>query len=110
MVRVSQDSQVSMQPLTLHRSTAQQLADNPEGRYFNDNAWLSGSPEDVADSLELAFTSLPSSDSFFLYYSMAPLRPLPDMAFDIQTEHYAAGYIIARSEDVSWTDYGREWT
>jgi hypothetical protein len=72
--------------------------------YFIDNAWLDGHAEDVADSLKGAFTTLPSSDSFFLYYSMAPLRPLPDMAFDIQTEHYTAGYIIARSSDVSRTD------
>jgi hypothetical protein len=89
-------------PVLMILSTAQQLADNPsDGRYFIDNTWLQGDAEAVTDSLYEAFTTLPSKDSFFLYYSMAPLRPLADMAFDIQTEHYTAGYIIARGEDVS---------
>lgn len=89
--------------LAVHHAdtAAQQLADNPPGQYFPGNSWIVGEPADVADSLEKAFTTLPSKQSFFLYYNMAPMRPLPDMAFSLQSEHYAAGYIISVGDDVS---------
>ena len=83
------------------KCSAQQLADNPPGHYFAQNAWLQGDPESVADSLKQAFTTLPSKQSFFLWYAMGPLRPLPEnMAFSLQTEHYTAGYIISQGNDV----------
>ncbi|KAK9899482.1 FAD-binding domain-containing protein [Cystobasidium minutum MCA 4210] len=77
----------------------QQLADNPPARYFLDNAWVHGEDKDVVQSLKAAYDIMPSEESFFLIYSMAPLRPLPDMAFDIQSEHYAAGYIINKASE-----------
>jgi hypothetical protein len=51
---------------------------------------------------------MPSEESFFLIYSMAPLRPLPDMAFDIQSEHYAAGYIINKASEDGDDEKGDE--
>lgn len=86
---------------SLREQPAQQLADNPTGKYWVDNAWVVGDHGDVADSLEAAFTTLPSEQSFFLWYAMAPLRPLPEMAFSIQSGNYCAGYIISTKDDVS---------
>lgn len=90
---------VICQPTSLAEEYAQQLADNPPGRYFVDNCWLHGNEEDITHSLLPAYGTMPSLQSFFLMYSMAPLRPLPDMAFDIQSELYCAGYIINPESD-----------
>lgn len=86
----------------------QQLADNPPARYFLDNAWVHGDDKDVSQSLKAAYDIMPSEESFFLIYSMAPLRPLPDMAFDIQSEHYAAGYIINKASENGDDEKGDE--
>jgi len=68
---------------------------NPEGhRYRVDNAWLSGSPEQVVPALRRTFTELPSPKSFSIWFSMAPLRDLPDMAFSVQSEIYTATYVV----------------
>ncbi|UZJ55694.1 hypothetical protein CBS101457_005014 [Exobasidium rhododendri] len=75
---------------------ARQEADNPEGRYWTQNAWLDGPYSKVAQSMKRAFLELPTKNSFALHYSMAPLRALPkDMAFDTQTEHTFSLYTIA---------------
>jgi FAD/FMN-containing dehydrogenase len=78
---------------------ARQAADNPEGRYWTQNAWLDGPYDKVAQSMKRAYTHLPTKNSFALHFSMAPLRPIPkDMAFDIQTEHTFSLYTIAPSD------------
>lgn len=38
-------------------------------------------------------------DSWWLHFSQAPVRELPDMCFDMQTEHYGSGYFIAKTEN-----------
>lgn len=96
-------------PTSMPEEYARQLADNPPGQYFLGNSWLVGEPADIADSLELGFTTLPSRESFFLYYNMAPLRPLPDMSFTLQSEHYAAGYIISTGDDVPEQERCEQW-
>lgn len=57
---------------------------NPEGhRWVVNNAWLEGKPEDITRLMLPAFTELPNAKAFSLWYSMAPLRTLPDMAFSL---------------------------
>jgi hypothetical protein len=73
---------------------ARQLEDNPEGhRWAVDNAWLSGSAADVVPAMRRAYTTLPNHQAFTIWFSMAPLRDLPDMAFSLQSEVYLASYV-----------------
>ena len=41
-----------------------------------------------------AYTTLPNAKSFTIWFSMAPLRALPDMAFSLQSEIYLASYVL----------------
>ncbi|MEN9610954.1 MAG: hypothetical protein RLZZ628_1768 [Bacteroidota bacterium] len=76
-----------------------QLEANPEKhRWTVNNAWLKGSPDEVSTLIAPAFTDLPNSKAFTLWYSMAPLRKLPDMAFSMQTEIYFAAYVLWEEE------------
>lgn len=87
-----------------------QADDNPEGRYFTQNAWLDGGYDLVAKSMKRAFTHLPTKNSFALHYSMAPLRVLPkDMAFDLQTEHTFSIYTIAPPDTDEYDDKCRQY-
>jgi hypothetical protein len=75
---------------------AQALA-NPEGhRYTCDNAYIDNDA-DVKEVLRDAFNTLPEgSKTFALWYAMNPCsrRPLPDMAFSMQSDHYFALYTV----------------
>lgn len=85
-----------------------QIAANPEGwRYRVDNAWITGQPGDVVPRIRRAYTELPTRQSFTIWFSMAPLRELPDMAFDLQTEIYLATYIVY--QDASRDEEMRGW-
>ena len=80
-------------PTTIAEQRARQLEDNPEGhRWAVDNAWLSGAAGDVVPAMRRAFTTLPHPKAFTIWFSMAPLRDLPDMAFSMQSEIYLAAY------------------
>ncbi|MEU4155185.1 FAD-binding oxidoreductase [Actinoplanes sp. NPDC026670] len=82
-------------PTTLDEQRARQLADNPEGhRWAVDNAWLTGPAGDVVPAMRRAFTTLPNEKAFTIWFSMAPLRELPDMAFSVQSEIYLASYVL----------------
>jgi len=79
-------------PTTLELEYVEQRRQNPKGfRYAADNHWLSGSAKEIVDAIKPCFTSLPTLHTFALWFSMAPLRPLPDMALSLQTEVYFAG-------------------
>lgn len=74
-------------------------AANPRGyRWFSDNAWLQGSAADVSDAMRRLFCSLPSPQSIAMFFSIAPLRELPDMALSLQTPVYCASYVIYPDE------------
>ena len=82
-------------PTTAEEQRARQLDDNPEGhRWAVDNAWLSGSVDEVLPAMRRAYTTLPNAKSFTIWFSMAPLRALPDMAFSLQSEIYLASYVL----------------
>ncbi len=100
---------VQCAPTTLAEQYASQYANNPEGhRYTVDNAWLDADPATTVDRLEKAFTTWATPESFSLWFSMAPLRELPDMAFSMQSEVYCALYTI--SADAGSDPATRRWT
>jgi FAD/FMN-containing dehydrogenase len=87
-------------PTTIDEQRKRQLHDNPEGhRWAVDNAWLSGSAAELVPAMRRAYTTLPNDKSFTIWFSMAPLRALPDMAFSLQSEVYLASYVAWESPD-----------
>ncbi len=81
---------------------------NPEKhRWVVNNAWLEGAPDKITELMLPAFTTLPTPKAFSLWYSMAPLRQLPDMAFSLQTEIYFASYVCWESEKDD--DVNKKW-
>jgi FAD/FMN-containing dehydrogenase len=85
----------SAAPSSLESHAERQLAANPVGfRYIVDNAWLTGPPAAVVPAIRPLFTGLPTARSFVIWFSMAPLRELPDMAFSMQSEIYCAAYLV----------------
>jgi FAD/FMN-containing dehydrogenase len=97
-------------PTTLDEQRKRQLTDNPEGhRWAVDNAWLSGPASSVVPAMRRAYTTLPTDKAFTIWFSMAPVRGLPDMAFSLQSEIYLASYVVwEQPEDdercVTWLD------
>jgi len=86
-------------PTTMEEQRKRQLEDNPEGhRWAVDNAWLSGPAEQVVPAMRRAYTTLPNDKAFTIWFSMAPLRALPDMAFSMQSEIYLASYVLWEDE------------
>ncbi|MDH6589994.1 FAD/FMN-containing dehydrogenase [Streptomyces sp. SAI-133] len=86
---------VEARPTTLAEQIHGQREANPEShRYFVDNAWLTGSASDVVPAIRKAFTEHPTPQTFTIWFSMAPLRGLPDMAFSLQSEIYCATYVV----------------
>lgn len=86
-------------PTSVEQEVKEQIRMNPEGhRWAVNNAWLQGSPQEVAPLIASSFSQLPTLKTFTLWYSMAPLRPLPDMAFSLQTDIYMALYAIWEDE------------
>lgn len=99
---------IDNEPTTPEAERARQLEDNPEGhRWAVDNAWLSGSAADVVPAMRRAYTTLPHAKAFTIWFSMAPLRELPDMAFSLQSEIYLASYVLW--EDEADDDRCRGW-
>jgi FAD/FMN-containing dehydrogenase len=85
-------------PTTIDEQRQRQLEDNPEGhRWAVDNAWLTGPAADVVPAMRRAYTTLPNDRAFTIWFSMAPLRTLPDMAFSLQSEIYLASYVAWES-------------
>ena len=87
-------------PTTIDEQRKRQLHDNPEGhRWAVDNAWLSGPASAVVPAMRRAYTTLPNDKAFTIWFSMAPLRALPDMAFSMQSEVYLASYVAWESPE-----------
>jgi FAD/FMN-containing dehydrogenase len=99
---------IDAQPSTMAEQRARQLRDNPEAhRWAVDNAWLSGSPQEVVPAMRAAYTTLPNDKAFTIWFSMAPLRALPDMAFSLQSEIYLASYVLW--DDPAEDERNRSW-
>jgi FAD/FMN-containing dehydrogenase len=73
-------------------------AANPHGyRWLSDNAWLEGPNGEVVRAMRNLFVDLPTDRSIAMFFSLAPLRSLPDMALSLQTEVYCASYVVYKS-------------
>ena len=78
-------------PTSLADEFIQEHKQNPIGhRYSVDNAWIHSHlpTQKVVDAMRGVFTTLPSPQSFALYFNMAPERPIPEMALSLQAEHW----------------------
>ncbi len=81
---------------------------NPQGhRWAVDCAWLDGSPKEIVPAMRSAFAAPPNRKSFSMFFSMAPLRTLPDMALSLQTEVYVATFVVYEdaSDDAKMADW-----
>jgi FAD binding domain len=86
-------------PSSMAEQKSSQVRQNPPGaRYTVDNAWVDGDPAAIIQSIEPLFRDLPTPASFTIWFSMAPLRDLPDMAFSLQSEAYVATYLVDDDE------------
>lgn len=91
---------VDTAPVTLDQLRQKQLDANPEGhRWAVDNAWIEGSADEVVPAIRDAYTTLPTPQAFTIWFSMAPLRELPDMAFSLQSDIYLASYVLWKEEE-----------
>ncbi|MEY2445763.1 MAG: hypothetical protein QOE00_2343 [Ilumatobacteraceae bacterium] len=74
-------------------------AQNPPGmRYAADCAWTDAPATDLVPILGEIYRSLPTPESFIIWYGWAPTRPLPDMAFSMEGNVYIAAYTIWEHE------------
>lgn len=87
------------QPTSLAIEYEEQRRANPKGhRYAVDNIWTNAGADDLIPALHDAFATLPTRDSFSLWFGMAPTRPLPDMALSLQANLYFASYVVWEDE------------
>jgi hypothetical protein len=86
---------------------SQEAANPPHARYVVDNAWVEGEPAALIAAIEPLFRDMPTRSAFTIWFSMAPQRPLPDMAFSLQTDAYVATYLL--DDDESRDTVNREW-
>lgn len=100
-------------PSTLDEQRAEQIRQNPEHwQYITDCAWIDGEndAEGIAEMVERIrplFTTNPTARGFAMWMSNAPRRPLPDMAFSLQTDAYVAAYTVY--EDPTEYSRNRAW-
>jgi FAD/FMN-containing dehydrogenase len=74
-------------------------AQNPPGmRYSADCAWSDAPAQQLTPILGEIYRSLPTPESFVIWYGWAPARPLQDMAFSMEGNVYIAAYAIWADE------------
>ena len=70
---------------------------NPSGhRYAADCALTDASAAELAPVLGDIYRTLPTPETFVIWYGWAPRRPLPDMAFSMEANVYIGAYTIWR--------------
>jgi FAD/FMN-containing dehydrogenase len=100
-------AQSAVESSLAEQKRSQEQQNPPHARYTVDNAWVDGEPGDVIAAIEPLFRDLTTPESFTIWFSMAPLRPLPDMAFSLQSDAYVATYLV--DDDASRDDSNRRW-
>ena len=82
-------------PVTFDIVGAIQEAMSPSGhRYAADCVWTDATADELAPLLRDLYTSLPTPQSFTIWYGWNPVRPLPDMAFSMEANVYVATYAV----------------
>ncbi len=92
-------SRVFAEPTAFEDENAIMDAQNPPGmRYSADCAWTDASAAELSPILGEIYRSLPTRESFVIWYGWAPTRPLTDMAFSMEGNVYVAAYTIWQHE------------
>lgn len=90
---------ISCGPTSMAERKRQQNESNPEGaRYFADNIWVEGSTDEIVNKISPLFKEIPEPKGFTIWFSMGPIRELPDMAFSMQSPGYVATYLVSDDE------------
>jgi FAD/FMN-containing dehydrogenase len=75
-------------------------AQNPRGlRYHTDCLWTDASAEQLVPRLRAMYETLPTENSFCIWYGWAPNKPLRDMAFSMEGNVYIAVYAMNEHSD-----------
>jgi hypothetical protein len=83
-------------------------AQNPRGlRYHTDCVWTDADAGELVPRLRNMFATLPTEQSFCIWYGWSPAGPLPDMAFSMEGNVYIAVY--AMNEEPSEDAKVRGW-
>lgn len=83
--------------LSDHRE--EQLRANPEGhRWYCDNIWVDGDFSEIKDRLKPLYAGVPEPLAFTIWYGNGLMRPLPDMAFSMQSPAYVSCYFVYQNE------------
>jgi hypothetical protein len=84
---------------SLAQQREEQIRMNPEHwRYFVDNIWVDGETDEIIEKIEPLFRDLPEPEAFTIWFSMGPVREIPDMAFSMQSEIYFSAYTVWEDE------------
>lgn len=95
-------------PSTMAEHRSEQLRQNPEhAQYLTDNIWVEGETAEIVERIRPLFTELPTEKAFTIWMSNTPTRPLPDMAFSLQTGAYVASYCVY--DDPAEEEPNRAW-
>ncbi len=87
------------EPTSFDEENPMMDAQNPSGmRYSADCAWTDATAVELTPILGEIYRSLPTPESFIIWYGWSPTRQLPDMAFSMQGNVYLAAYTIWESE------------
>ncbi len=90
---------VFAEPTTFDEENTVMDAQNPPGmRYSADCAWTDAPAADLTPLLGEIYRSLPTPESFVIWYGWSPSRPLQDMAFSMEGNVYIAAYTIWQDE------------
>jgi FAD/FMN-containing dehydrogenase len=82
-------------PTTIMAENLAQAAQNPAGyRYAADSQWTDADAATLYPLLRELYGTLPTVESFSIWYGWAPTRALPDMAFSLEHDVYLATYAI----------------
>lgn len=95
---------------SLAERRADQIRMNPEDhRWYTDNVWVDGDPKEVVKRIRPLFADIPEEEpeAFAIWFGNGLMRPLPDMALDMQTPAYVASYFVYKdaANDVRNREY-----
>jgi FAD binding domain len=81
---------------------------NPKGlRYHTDCLWTDAPADELVPRLRAMYETLPTEQSFCIWYGWSPNKPLRDMAFSMEGNIYIAVY--AMNEDPADDDRVLNW-
>ncbi|MFJ9391328.1 FAD-binding oxidoreductase [Nocardioides sp. NPDC101246] len=92
---------VTAAPADMEELRERQTNANPENHFYvSEGAYLVGGTAELISAITPAFTTLPTTKSFAIWFDMgrAPQRALPDMALSLQSDIYFAAYLVGEDD------------